>query len=44
VPAPATPVLVTGPCAHFTVTLRVGVVELLDGAPREAMAEREPAP
>jgi EmrB/QacA subfamily drug resistance transporter len=44
VAAPATPVLVTGPCAHFTVTVRIAVVELLDGAPRDAISERQPAP
>jgi EmrB/QacA subfamily drug resistance transporter len=42
--ARATPVLATGPCSHFTVTMHIAVVELLDGAPQDAMSEREPAP
>jgi hypothetical protein len=37
-------VLVTGPCAHFTVTVRIAVVESLDGAPQATISEREPAP
>ena len=39
--APATPILVTGPCCHFAVTVRVVRVQLSAGVPRnEAGASR----
>jgi EmrB/QacA subfamily drug resistance transporter len=37
--APATPVLATGPCCHFTVTVRIRVVALADGEPKDAISE-----
>jgi EmrB/QacA subfamily drug resistance transporter len=38
VTAPATPVLVTGLCSHFVVTVRIARVELLDGAPETGVS------